>query len=196
MFYISVAGLAAHTVHSLATGASLATHSLLPATDTAAPMPMPCHGSSSPSDHDAMIAESPSCESIDRTTYYSTVSTADYDPDLFLQHDEAETSESVYQFDVFHHFNGVGTELGALSLLEVLRLDANEIIGEISTQVGKLVNFLHLDVSENRVSFALPSELDFVRLLQTLDAHGNALLGPVRSTHRNWNVEESPKTSE
>ena len=69
----------------------------------------------------------------------------------------------------------ISNELAALGALEELMLD---MFGEVPSAFGLLSSLGHLDVSDNRLSFPLPTELGQLRHLKTLAAYSNSLLGP------------------
>jgi hypothetical protein len=67
------------------------------------------------------------------------------------------------------------SQIGQLSRLNVLDLEGNELDGSISTSIGKLQQLNNLYMALNRISGGLPSELGQLSLLVNLDFYGNQL---------------------
>ena len=53
----------------------------------------------------------------------------------------------------------IPTELGRLSNLQVLDLDSNNLTGTLPTELGKLINVTGLHLSSNSLKGTIPSEI-------------------------------------
>jgi hypothetical protein len=67
------------------------------------------------------------------------------------------------------------SQMGQLSLLSVLDLERNELNGSLPTTIGNLRQLNNLYMAFNRLSGALPSELGYLSMLVNLDFYGNQL---------------------
>ena len=75
----------------------------------------------------------------------------------------------------------IPSELGNLTNLEGLWLNANTLTGEIPPELGGLTNLTNLNLTANELGGAIPAELGSLANLQHLELGSNALSGPIPS---------------
>ena len=73
----------------------------------------------------------------------------------------------------------IPAELGSLSNLQWLSLNANDLSGEIPAELGSLSNLTYLNLSGNELSGEIPAELGSLSNLQGLGLGGNELSGEI-----------------
>ena len=75
----------------------------------------------------------------------------------------------------------ISPQLGSLDNLETLDLSGNLLDGSIPSQLGRLSNLRTLDLSDNLLDGTIPSQLGSLSSLRTLDLSENQLTGAVPS---------------
>ena len=75
----------------------------------------------------------------------------------------------------------IPSELGSLSNLTLLHLEANQLSGSIPSELGNLSSLLSLSLGINQLSGSIPSELGSLSNLVLLALHGNDLSGSIPS---------------
>ena len=73
----------------------------------------------------------------------------------------------------------IPTELGNLSKVQALSLGGNQLTGEIPTQLGSLASMEWLDLSLNQLTGEIPAEFGSLFNLQDLYLNGNQLTGEI-----------------
>jgi hypothetical protein len=76
-----------------------------------------------------------------------------------------------------NNFTTIPPELGSLPLLDSLRLNGNQIAGQIPPELGGLADLLVLDLRRNRIIGPIPDELGNMTSLQSLRLASNILTG-------------------
>jgi hypothetical protein len=89
------------------------------------------------------------------------------------------------------------TALGAMSSLQELSLQENDMIGEIPSAIGNLVQLTtKLDLSENQFHGTLPISLNQLVQLQELYLQSNRLSGPIPAELIRWSSMKTLRIDE
>jgi len=73
------------------------------------------------------------------------------------------------------------TELGLLSTLDILAIDANSIHGAIPSEIGLVTSLRYMYIFNNYFSGAIPTEIGQLKMLEELSVSYNDLTGPLPS---------------
>ncbi|KAF8038323.1 hypothetical protein BT93_B0993 [Corymbia citriodora subsp. variegata] len=76
----------------------------------------------------------------------------------------------------------ISAQIGKLSSMQYLSLNANAFSGELPSEIGNLYELLVVSFAENNFSGSLPHSLGNLSKLQKLRLQGNSFAGPIPST--------------